>query len=70
MDPPSGQFRTAGLQTLDTDPPIEETAASIGDVKDSVAKLRGGKAAGICNISAKLLNAGGETMIRGLHAKS
>ena len=29
-----------------------------------MAKLRGGKAAGICNISAELLKA----MIRGLHA--
>ena len=65
---PSGQLRTAGLQTLDADPPIDETAPSIGDVKEAVAKLRGGKAAGICNISAELLKAGGEAMIRGLHA--
>ena len=68
VDPPSGQLRTAGLQTLDADPPIDETAPSIGDVKEAVAKLRGGKAAGICNISAELLKAGGEAMIRGLHA--
>ena len=33
-----------------------------------MAKLRDGKAAGICNISAELLKAGGEAMIRGLHA--
>ena len=40
-----------------------------GDVKEAVAKLRGGKAAaGICNISAELLKAGREAMIRGLHA--
>ena len=69
MDPPSGQLRTAGLQTLDADPPIDETASSIGDVKEAVAKLRVGKAAaGICNISAELLKGGGEAMIRGLHA--
>ena len=68
LHPPSGQLRTAGLQTLDADPPIDETAPSIGDVKEAVAKLRGGKAAGICNISAELLKAGGEAMIRGLHA--
>ena len=30
--------------------------------------MRGGKAAGICNISAELLKAGGEAMICGLHA--
>ena len=55
-DFPSRQLQTAGLQTLDADPPIDETAPSI----EAVAKLRGGKAAGICNISAELL--------RGLHA--
>ena len=67
--PPSGKLRTAGLQTLDADPPIDENAPSIGDVKEAVAKLRGGKAAaGICNMSAELLKAGGEAMTRGLHA--
>ena len=68
LNPPSGQFRTAGLQTLDADPPIDETTPSIGDVKEAVAKLRGGKATGVCNISAELLKARGEVMIRGLHA--
>ena len=29
----SGQLQTAGLQTLDADPPIDETAPSIGNVK-------------------------------------
>ena len=33
-----------------------------------MAKLRVGKTAGICNISVELLKAGGEAMIRGLHA--
>ena len=56
------------MQTLDADPPMNETASSIGDVKEAVAKLRGGKAAGICNSSVELHNAGGEAMIRGLHA--
>ena len=50
VDAISGQLRTAGLQTLDADPPIDETAPSIGDVKETVANLRDGKAAGICNI--------------------
>ena len=48
MNPPSGQLQTAGLYTLDADAPINETAPSNDDVKDAVAKLRGGKAAGIC----------------------
>ena len=61
LEPPSGQLRTAGLQTLDADPPIDETAPSIGDVKEQLA-------AGVCNISVELLKAGGEAMIRGLHA--
>ena len=26
VDPPSGQLETTGLQTLDADPPIDETA--------------------------------------------
>ena len=56
------------MQTLDADPPIDETAHSIGDVKEAVAKMRCGKAAGICNISAELHKAGGDAMIRGLHA--
>ena len=34
----------------------------------AVAKLMGGKAAGICNISAELFKARGKVMIRGLHA--
>ena len=68
MDPPSGHLRTAGLQKLDADPPIDETAPSIGDIKEAVAKLMGRKAVGICNISAELLKGGGEALIRGLHA--
>ena len=53
---------------MDTDPPINEAAPSIDEVKEAVARLRGGKAAGICNINVELLKAGGEAMIRGLHA--
>ena len=64
VDPSSGQLQTAELQTLDADPPINET----GYVKEAVSKLRDGKAVGICNISVELLEAGGEAMIRGLHA--
>ena len=68
VNPPSGQLQTTGLQVVDADPPINEAAPSIDEVKEAVAKLKDGKAAGICNISAKLLKAGGEAMIHGLHA--
>ena len=68
MDPPSRQLQTAGLQTLDADPPIDETAPSIEDVKEAVEKFRDGKAVGICYISAEWLKAGGAALIHGLHA--
>ena len=68
VNPPSGQLQTTGLQVVDANPSINEAAPSIDEVKEAVAKLRGGKAAGICNISAELLKAEGEAMIRGLHA--
>ena len=53
---------------LDAGPPIDETAPSIGDVKEAVAKLEGGKAASVCNISTELLKAGAVASSRGLHA--
>ncbi|KAG0725535.1 Alpha-N-acetylglucosaminidase [Chionoecetes opilio] len=56
------------LMAVDADPPIDETAPSLDEVREAVAKLRGGKAAGVCKISAELLKAGREAMIRGLHA--
>ena len=67
VDSPSEQLQTAQLQMLDADPPVKETALSIDDVKEAVSKLSGGKAAGICYISAELLKAVGEAMIHRLH---
>ncbi|KAG0712996.1 TBC1 domain family member 16 [Chionoecetes opilio] len=58
VDPPTEQLHTTGLQAVDADPPIDETAPSLDEVREAVAKLRGGKAAGVCNISAELLKAG------------
>ena len=68
VNPPSRQLQATRLQMMDADPPINEAPPSIDEVKEAVAKLRGGKAAGICNISAELLKARGKAMIRGLHA--
>ena len=68
VNPPSGQLQATGLQIMDAHPSINEAAPSIDKVKEAVAKLRGGKAAGLCNISAELLKAVGESMLRGLYA--
>ena len=54
VDLPSRQLQTVGLQMLDADPSIDKTAP-----KEAVAKFGCGKAAGMCNISAVLLKAGG-----------
>ena len=51
---------------MNADPPINEAAPFIDEVKE--LGQRGEKAAGICYISAELFKAGGEAMIRGLHA--
>ena len=58
VDSPNGQLQIAGLQTLNADPPIEETVPSNNDVKEVVGKIRDVKAAGISNISAELLKGG------------
>ena len=68
VNPARGQFQITGFQMMDADPSINDIAPSIDEVKEAAAKLRGEKAAGICNISAKLLKAGNEAMIRGFHA--
>ena len=67
-DPPTGQLQLAGLRTLVADPPIDVAVPSLAEVREAVAKLRGGKAPGVCNISVELLKGGGDAMIRGLHA--
>ncbi len=67
-EPPSQQLSFAGVQMLTADPPVDETPPSLAEVREAVNKLKCGKAAGICNVSAEMLKAGGESMIRGLHA--
>ena len=68
VNPESGRLQTAELQVVDVDPPINEAPPSTNEVKEAIARLMGGKTADICNIRAELLKAGGEAMIRGLHA--
>ena len=68
VEPPSRQLSVAGVQMMTADPPVNEAPPSLAEVREAVNKLKWGKAAGICNISAEMLKAGGETMIHGLHA--
>lgn len=44
------------------DLPITEETPTMTEVREAFSKLKGGKAAGICCIPAKLLKAGGEPM--------
>lgn len=50
------QLPAAGLQKVDADPPSE-------NVKEVVARFKGGKSPSVCNIGAELLKAGGPAMI-------
>lgn len=52
---------------MDVDPPNDKIKPP-HEVRKAVARLRSGKAAGAFNISTEVPKAGGETMIRGLHA--
>lgn len=48
-------------------PPIDESPLLVDEVGEALARLKAGKAGGICNISVELLKAGGEAMIHGFH---
>ena len=67
-DPPTRRLPRADVQPVVADPPIREATPSIAEVRMAVAKLKGGKAAGVCGIAGELLKSGGDAMIRGLHA--
>ncbi len=56
------------MQVLAADPPVDKTLPPLAKIREAVNKLKCGKAAGICNVSAKMLKAWGEVMMRGLHA--
>ena len=67
-EPPSRQLSLAGVEISAAVPPVDESPPSLAEVREAVNKLKSGKAAGVCNISAEMLKAGGEAMIQGLHA--
>lgn len=66
-DPPTIQPQTFEMQTLGTDPLINEAAPTLGEVVETVARLSGGKTPRVCNISVELLKGGDEAMTSGLH---
>lgn len=65
VDPPSGYFQSNVMQAADANPFILDPT-SLDKVSDATAKLRGTMASVPCNISAELLQAWGEGIIRGL----
>ncbi len=67
-EPPSRRLSMAAVEIAAADPPVDEIPPSLAEMREAVNKLKGGKAAGVCNISAEMLKAGGEAMIHSLHA--
>lgn len=59
---PSRHLLLASLKIVAADPPLDKTPASLAKVREIVWKLKGGKAAGVCNISSEKLKAEGEAM--------
>ncbi len=46
------------MEIAAANPPVDETPSSRPEVREAVNKLKGGKAAGVCNISPEMLKAG------------
>lgn len=61
LNPPSGQLPTAGMYLSNGELSTHESPHTLDEAKEAAARLRG-KAAGICNIIAELLKAGGEVL--------
>lgn len=56
------------LQSVDIDSLIDKAPPSLGEVKETVAKLKDGKTDSVRNITAAVLEAEGEALIHGSHA--
>lgn len=63
----NSQFLAFEFYLSDADPPIDETASSLNEICEAVARLKGGKGPGVWSISSELLRAGDPATIRGLH---
>ncbi|XP_069989723.1 uncharacterized protein [Penaeus vannamei] len=66
-EPPAVSLDARDVEIPVPDRPMSEDPPTLTEIREPISKLKGGKAAGICNIPAELLEAGGEPMSRGLH---
>lgn len=66
-DAPSGLLPLVFLQMAAADPPIDNIPCSLAEVKESVKKLKGGKAVWVCDISTGMLKVEGEAMVHRFH---
>lgn len=57
----------AGVQIAAAYLPVEETPPFISEGSETVRKLKGGKVADVCNVSAEMLKAKDEVMIHASH---
>ncbi len=57
----------ACVEIAAADPPVDETPPSLTEVIEAVNQLKGGTAAGACNVSEEMLKTEGEAMIHVLH---
>ena len=67
-EPPVRQLATLDSPVLEANPPINCDPPSLGETQAVVARMKGGKAAGVCGIQAELLKAGGQPILLPLHA--
>lgn len=58
----------AGVWMADADPPSDDTTPAPAEVVDDVTRLKGGRTAGVHDVSGNLLNARSRALICGLHA--
>lgn len=63
----SGELLPAGLMMGTVNAPINETPASLPELRNNVRWLKGGKDAGVCNISSKTLKQWCKVMIHRLY---
>ena len=68
VKPPARAIDTSELTPLTADPPIDTQPPDLIEVRAAVSRLKSGRAAGVCNIPAELLKAGGDTVLRELVA--
>lgn len=64
MAPPRGRLSLSGLQIKDIDPFIDETPFSFHETRETVVRMRSGKAAAIGSIPTLVYKAGKVDMIR------